>query len=595
MPVDVDREVGRLAVARGWITDRQVEVCLHVAKSSTPPMNLMQVLLSKGLATETQVRDLAQTVGATQESGIVARTGLAPGTSFGRYAILAEVGRGGMGAVYKAMDPVLNRVVALKILSDRYIATEEDVRRFERESKLAAKVRHPNLVRVYEAGVHDSVPFFTMEFVEGRTLDDILLEELTSVFRAGKGPRLSREGKIRLMIRVAEAVHVAHRAGIIHRDLKPANIVVDAQDEPHVTDFGLAKEVASVSFLTSTGTAMGTPYYMPPEQARGDVRTLDPRTDIYAMGAVLYHALTLKLPFMDETGAAVLRRVIDDEPEPPRRIDPTIDRGLERVIFKAMAKERAERYQTAADLARDLERCLSGEAVAARGPSPVATVRKWVRRRPAWAAALGASVGVLLIFSIVLFFRPGRLTLRTDPAGAEVWIDGVKLDAPTPLENHRLARGRHEVRLVRTGYRANLFTVDVAGGGQEIRQERLEAQTGRITLTTNPSAAEVRLEGPQRLVLKTPVELLALPDGDYRAEFFRPQFQLATATVTVRDRTDARHSIELRDAVRWRIDPSELGMDPLARRGTSTATAGRTSWGARKTARSSRCPEKTAT
>src|SRR5262245_59936817 len=205
MAVDLDCEAGRLAVARGWVTDRQLEVCLRVAKTSTPPMNLMQVFLSKGLATETQVRDLAQTVGAAQDSSIVARVGLAPGTSFGRYAILAEARRGGMGAVYKAMDPVLNRVVALKILSDRYIATEEDVRRFERESKLASKVRHPNLVRVYEAGVHDGVPFFTMEFVEGQTLDEILLEELSSVFRAGKGPRLSRDAKVKLMIRVAEA------------------------------------------------------------------------------------------------------------------------------------------------------------------------------------------------------------------------------------------------------------------------------------------------------------------------------------------------------------------------------------------------------
>ena len=562
MPVEMDLEVGRLAVARGWLTDRQVEVCLSLAKTSTPPMNLMQVLLSKGLATETQVRDLVHSAGGTQEFGAAARAGLAPGSTFGRYSVLAEIGRGGMGAVYRAMDPVSNHVVALKILSDRYIATEEDVRRFQRESRLAARLRHPHLVQVFEAGIHDGAPYFTMEYVEGKTLEELLLTELTSVFRNGARPQLSREDKIRVMIRVAEAVHVAHRAGIIHRDIKPANIIIDASNEPHVTDFGLAKEVASASFLTSTGTAMGTPYYMPPEQARGEVKSLDPRTDIYAMGAVLYHALTLKLPFMDETGAAVLRRVIDDDPEPPRHIDPTIDRALELIIIKAMAKEKADRYPTAADFARDLERCLAGEAVSARGPSPYRQARKWIRRHPAWAASLGVSLALLWVFSLILFFRPGRLTLRTDPAGAEVWIDDARLEVATPVENLRLARGRHDVKLVRTGFRTLKFTIDLGGGGQEVRQERLEAQTGRVTLTSNPTGAEVRLVGPQRLILRTPVELLALPDGEYRAEFFRPQYQLASGAVMIRDRTDARFGVALRDACRWRAEPSGEGIHP---------------------------------
>jgi len=547
MPVEVDREVGRLAVAR------DVEVCLQAAKTATPPMNFMQVLISKGLATETQVRDLVQSVGGGHDMPSAVRAGLAPGMTFGGFAILAELGRGGMGAVYKATDPTLGRVVALKILSDRHIATDEDVRRFQRESKLAARLRHPHLVQVYEAGIHDGVPFFTMEYVEGKTLDELLLEELTSVLRPGVKLRLGRDEKIRIMIRVAEAVHVAHRAGIIHRDLKPANIIIDAANEPHVTDFGLAKEMTSVTFLTTTGTAMGTPYYMPPEQARGEVRGLDPRTDVYAMGAVLYHALTLKLPFMDETGAMVLRKVIEEDPEAPRKIDPTIDRALERIILTAMAKDRSDRYPTAADFARDLERCLTGQQVQARGPSPARQAERWVRRHPAWAASGAVSVILIMIFSIVLFFRPGRLTLRTDPTGAEVWIDGGKLDAPTPIENLALARGRHEVRLVRTGYRTQVIALDITGGGQQIRQERLEAQTGRLSLTSNPATVEARLSGPQRLVLQTPIELLALPDGDYLAEFFRPQYQLGAGRVKIQDRADARYSVELREAVRWRI------------------------------------------
>jgi outer membrane protein assembly factor BamB len=561
MPGDVDREVGRLAVARGWLTDRDVEACLHAAKTATPPMNFMQVLLSKGLATETQVRDLVQSVGGGQEMPSAPRAGLGAGMKFGGFAILAELGRGGMGAVYKAHDPVLGRVVALKILSDRHIATDEDVRRFQRESKLAARLRHPHLVQVHEAGIHDGVPYFTMEYVEGKTLDDLLLHELTSVFRNGEKPRLGREDKIRIMIRVAEAVHVAHRAGIIHRDLKPANIIIDASNEPHVTDFGLAKEVESMTFLTSTGTAMGTPYYMPPEQARGEVRGLDSRTDVYAMGAVLYHALTLKLPFMDETGAMVLRKVIEEDPEPPRRIDPTIDRALERIICTAMAKDRADRYPTAADFARDLERCLTGQRVQARGPSPARQAERWVRRHPSWAASAAVSVILLMVFSIVLFFRPGRLTLRTDPPGAEVWVDGKKLEAPTPIENLALPRGRHEVRLVRTGYRTQVISMDITGGGEQVRQERLEAQTGRLSLASNPATVEVRLSGPQKLVLQTPIDLLALPDGDYRAEFFRPQYQLGKGRVKIQDRTDARHSVELREAVRWRVTSGD-GIHP---------------------------------
>ncbi|MBI4566062.1 MAG: protein kinase [Planctomycetes bacterium] len=558
MAGDVDQELGRIAIARGMLTRDAMEECLREARHSTPPRNLGQVLVDRGLATLAQMQDLlraaetpARPSPAPDAGADRPRLGLTPGTSFGRYQILSQLGRGGMGAVYKALDPALNRTVALKLLSERHLATPDDVHRFQRESKLAARLRHPHLVAVYEAGILDGIPYYTMEFVEGRTLDELLVEELTGGLRMDERPRLSREDKLRLMIRVAEAVHVAHRAGIIHRDLKPANIIVDDANEPHVMDFGLAKEVTSVTFLTSTGMAIGTPNYMPPEQARGAVRDLDPRTDVYALGAVLYHALTLKLPFMEATAPAVLRKVLDEDPVPPRLIEPTVDRPLERVILKAMAKEARERYPTAGDFARDLERYLAGQDVSARGPSLRARARRWIRRHPAWAASAAVSLLLGVVFALFFLFRPGQLTIQTDPPGAEVWIDGRRGDALTPIKNLSLSRGRHEVRLILLGYRSVTLAVDIGPGAQVVRKEQLDLQSGSVSLVSDPPDTEVRLYGPQSLILRTPVERLALPDGTYRAEFFRPQYELAWSDMVVRDRADVRREVRLRSAQRW--------------------------------------------
>ncbi len=547
----VDHALGRLVSARGLLTEDEVRDCLREAKQSPTPRNLAQMMVEKGKATPQQVEALLKEVGAADGQPAAPSIRLGPNMVFGKYQILSELGRGGMGAVYKACDTALDRIVALKILSDRLVATEEDVHRFQRESKLAARLNHPHLVPVFEADIFNGVPFFTMEYIEGETLDSFLADALACEFRPDWQPRIGRDEIVRIMIKVAEAVHVAHRAGIIHRDLKPANIIIDAQNEPHVMDFGLAKEVNSMTWLTSTGVAMGTPYYMPPEQARGEVRDLDVRADVYALGAVLYHSLTLKLPFGDASGAAVLRKVIDEDPVRPRVIDATIDRKVEKIVLKAMAKERKDRYPTAGDFARDLERFLNGQPIAARGPSMLQMVKRWIQKNPAWAGSIGVASLLLAVFASYLFLRPGRITIETVPAGADVFIDGASIAEKTPLKEYSLRNGRHQVRISKPGWREETLTIDLAAGGREVRPLKLEQRQGTLTLMSTPTDVEVRLSGPKRLSTRTPIEEITFPEGRYRIEAFQDGFQLGVIWMDVRDRAEVVKKFALLPAQRW--------------------------------------------
>jgi tetratricopeptide (TPR) repeat protein len=298
---------------------------------------------------------------------------LLEGTELGNYTVLGLVGSGGMGVVYRARQKGLDRVVALKILNPRGTAGREEVERFFREARAAARLQHPNIVAIHEVGSASGYYFFTMDYVEGRTLHDFIEDHPLDARTAAT-----------VLAKVARAVHYAHEQGIIHRDLKPANILVDRDGEPRVMDFGLAKEIASESRLTQSGVVMGTPSYMSPEQARGE--PLDGRTDVYSLGAVLYEALTGLPPFRGRDPATVLRQVLEVEPMPPRRLRADTPRDLETICLKALEKERERRYATAAELADDLERFLRGEAVRARRAGPVYRARRWIARHAAVAA-----------------------------------------------------------------------------------------------------------------------------------------------------------------------------------------------------------------
>ncbi len=295
---------------------------------------------------------------------------------FGDYELLEEIARGGMGVVYRARQVSLNRIVAVKLMRDSALAGPDDVRRFKVEAAAAAKLKHPNIVSIFEVGECEGQHYFAMDLVAGgslaeRTRDGVL------------PPRAAAE----LSATVAEAVQHAHERGVLHRDLKPSNVLVDSEDRPFVTDFGLARTLEEDSNLTLTGQVLGTPGYMPPEQATGK-GTVGPAADIYALGALLYHLLAGRPPFLGGTTAETLRRVVEDEPVSVRLLNPEVPRDLAAVCEKCLAKRPAERYAAAAEVAADLRRFLRGEPTRARPAGALMRLGRWCSRKPGLAGSL---------------------------------------------------------------------------------------------------------------------------------------------------------------------------------------------------------------
>ena len=327
---------------------------------------------------------------STDSGEPLADHGLGTVRYFGDYELLEEVARGGMGVIYKARQRNLNRVVALKMILSGALASESEVKRFQTEAESAANLQHPNIVAVHEVGLHDGLHYFSMDFVEGANLAEVLSKRKFSPMEVAVCVK-----------QIADAIHYAHQRGTLHRDLKPQNVLIDAAGSPRITDFGLARKLESDSRLTRTGSVLGSPAYMAPEQAAGHLDKLGPQSDVYALGAIIYQMLTGHPPFRAETMMATLRQVIETPPIPPSKTMPGIPKDLETICLKCLEKQPERRYASARMLSEELERFLTGEPVHARAAGAARKAWSWMQRHP-WALA-GAVSMVLLVTVMVSF------------------------------------------------------------------------------------------------------------------------------------------------------------------------------------------------
>ena len=362
---------------------------------------------------------------------------------FGDYELLEEIGRGGQGVVYRARQKSLNRTVALKVIGLGQWATQAHLKRFRREAESAANLDHPCIVPIYDVGEREGSCYFSMKFIDGGQLDEVT-----------KRTPISTRNAAELIAKLARTVHYAHEHGILHRDIKPGNILLDAKDEPHLTDFGLARLLETKSTVTHTMDVLGTPSYMAPEQASGHNEQLTSATDVYGLGAVFYQLLTGHPPFAGGTTYETVRLVLETEPRQPRLWNPKIDRELSTICLKCLEKDPQRRYSSALAVAEDLEHWLKHEPIRAHPTGIFTRGKKWLQRNPTTALVFVLSLAFATTLG-VMFWKDE--SVRPPPSGIAVLpFENLSADK----ENAFFADGVHEDILTKLAKIADLKVID---------------------------------------------------------------------------------------------------------------------------------------
>ena len=358
--------------------------CGSELPEGTPASQCPQCLIGLGL----EASPRQSSVISDRSSVISNRRSLITLGAFGDYELLEEIARGGMGVVYKARQVSLDRLVAVKMILAGEFATQQFVQRFLTEAAAAAVLHHPNIVAIHEVGVHAGQHYFSMDFVDGPSLAALVGHQPLPARRAAQ-----------YLKTIAGAIHYAHEQGILHRDLKPSNVLIDASDQPRITDFGLAKRLEGETSLTLSGQMVGSPNFMPPEQATAKHGKVGRYSDVYSMGGILYHLLTARPPFQADSLEVIVSQVLTAEPVSPRLLNPTVPRDLETICLRCLEKEPARRYASAQLLADELGRFLEGKPIQARPVSAADKAWKWCRRQPVRA---GLVTALILVFTLGL-------------------------------------------------------------------------------------------------------------------------------------------------------------------------------------------------
>ncbi len=405
LPPELQREIAfaEELLRRKLVPLQKLNLALQKLQKGEEKFSLGQVLLRQRFITPEQFFEIKMEVEEScaadatvnlalhHDSKTVYLLPLEKARYIGNYELIREIARGGMGVVYEAKNMDTQKIVALKTIIAGEAAASADIERFQREAQLAKELNHPNIVKVLDVGKDDNIHYFTMDYIEGVSLAGYI-----------KKNRLPVRKSVKLFLQICDGLGYAHSKGIIHRDIKPGNILIDTNGKPLLTDFGLARQQDGKDGLTISGVALGTPAYMPVEQAEGKVRDIDIRSDVYSLGAVFYEVLTGRPPFSGTSLAETLQAVITKDPIPLSQLVPGLPLNIEAICMKCLEKEKKRRYPNVKALSRDLERFLKGDSIKARRPMPWERLFKWIKQNPFPSGAIGVALLVILFSAITI-------------------------------------------------------------------------------------------------------------------------------------------------------------------------------------------------